>query len=183
MFESLKNILLKRSIRRRNRNLLRNKKIQSFDTARSIGVLFYVEEGDIPQDVKNFLTFLRQKRILYFALGYYNNRDIPANLYVTNKVVVFDKTELNWYGKPESDRVEAFLAENYDIVIDLHRKSFVKSLHYAASCVNTSLLVGGHLYENCPYDLIIDAQQIANTTQYIEEVKRYLSMLSPDKKS
>jgi hypothetical protein len=177
MFAKLKNILLTKSIRAQKRYAAGGKQFYSFDTARKVGVLFLMEQSALPKDVHNFLEYLKRKRLPYFALGYYDQKENPNNFISTNRMSVFNKSNMNWFGKPICDSVESFLQQNYDIVIDLCRKK-VLPLGYVAQCANVATLIGGHFYDGCPYDIIVDAQQTCDMAGYIEQVKYYLSIIS-----
>jgi hypothetical protein len=177
MFTKIKSIILQRSIRARKRSSVVKKQFHSFDTARTVGVLFLFEKTNVPKEVQNFLTFLKHNQQLYFALGYYDHRENPINFMATNRVAVFNKSCLNWYNRPMADSVEAFLHQSYDIVIDLCRDN-VASLQYVAQCANAATLIGGHFYEGCPYDLIVDAQKTCDLPGYIEQVKHYLAIIT-----
>jgi hypothetical protein len=180
MFTRLKNMLLQRSIRLQNRHSVANKQFHSFDTARKVGILFLMEKNAIPREVQQLLDYLKSNRQFYFALGYYDQRENPSNFIATSRVAIFNKTNMNWYKRPHADCVDAFLHQNYDIVIDLCRV-LIAPLEYVAKCANASTLIGGHFYEGCPYDLIVDAQKTCSLEGYIEQVKHYLTIITQPK--
>jgi hypothetical protein len=183
MFTKTKQILLKRSISARRRVLQSsNKQIHSFDTAQTVGILFLLKQGSLPAEVRNFMQYLKQNKLSHFALGYYDKDRNPDNFIAPTNVAVFNSSDKNWYNKPTSNSVEEFLHKKYDIVIDLCRDDDVTPLQYVAACVNAATLIGGHNYDDCPYDLIIDAQKTCNTTDYIEQVKHYLKIITPPPK-
>lgn len=177
MFANLKNFLLRRSIRAHKGYAAADKRFYSFDTARRVGVLFLMERSTLPKEVQGLLEDLKQKRLFYFALGYYDHSQSPDNFISTNRVAVFNRSDMNWYGKPIADSVESFVHQGFDIVIDLCRER-VPPLEYAAKCADAATLIGGHFYEGCPYDLIVDAQKTCDTAGYIEQVQRYLTIIT-----
>jgi len=103
---------------------------------------------------------------------------LPANIINTSMVSVFTKKELNWYGRPVTEDVNQFLHRGYDIVIDFCRQPGVYPIQYIVSTVHASMIIGGVLYAHCPYDLIIDAQQVCTPEQYVEQIKHYLSTIN-----
>jgi len=54
----------------------------------------------------------------------------------------------------------------------------VYPLQYIVSTVQASLIIGGMQYARCPYDLIIDAQQVCSLAEYVEQIKHYLSIIN-----
>jgi hypothetical protein len=177
MFARIKNYMLERNIRACRRYSVVDKQFHSFATARTVGVLFKFEKNFVPKEVQELLSFLKRNRQFHYALGYHEGRENPDNFLSTNRVAVFNKSCMNWYNRPTADSVEAFLHQNYDIVIDLCREN-VAPLQYIAKCASAATLIGGHYYDGCPYDLIVDAQKTCDLSGYIEQVKYYLAIMT-----
>jgi hypothetical protein len=178
MFQGLGKWLRRRAIRRRQKSIIRNKRFHSFDTAKSIGIVFKMEGNELPAELQATMKFLSKKRINFFAIGYYDHKEMHHSFINTAHVSVFSKMDLNWYGKPRAVEVETFLHQGYDIVIDFCREDNVYPIQYITSAVQASMVIGGVYYPRCPYDLIIDAQKVCNTAGYVEQIKHYLSIIN-----
>ncbi|MDR1227014.1 MAG: hypothetical protein LBK47_08990 [Prevotellaceae bacterium] len=137
-----------------------------------------MEGNELPPELQATLKYLSQKRISYFVIGYYDQKEMPLHFVNTAHVSIFNKLDLNWYGKPRSVEVEAFLHQGYDIVIDFCREEDIYPVQYVVSTVQSSMIIGGVYYPHCPYDLIIDAQKVCNTSGYVEQIKHYLSIIN-----
>ncbi len=166
------------AIASRQKHLVRNKRFHSFDTAKTVGLVFKLDKDVIPPVVLSTMKYLMGKGIKCFAIGYYDVKILPENIINTSTISVFCKKDLNWYDRPIVDDVDRFLQQGYDIVIDLCREAEVFPLQYIVSSVQASMVIGGVQYARCPYDLIIDAQKVCTLDGYVEQIKHYLSIIN-----
>ena len=167
------------AIRSRKKRLIRNKRFHSFDTAKTVGLVFKVTKDVVPPEVLSTMSFLlKKKNVNCTVIGYCDSKTLPETIVNSSLMAVFTKKELNWYGRPVSDDVKHFLQQGYDIVIDFCREADVYPLQYIVSAVQASLIIGGVQYAHCPYDLIVDAQQVCSLEQYVEQIKHYLSIIN-----
>jgi hypothetical protein len=162
----------------KQKRLVRNKRFHSFETAKTVGLVFKVEKNALPPEVLSTMKFLTNKRINCSLIGYYDGEVLPESIINSSQMSVFTKKELSWYGRPIADDVTRFLQSGYDIVIDFCRQPEVYPIQYIVSTVQASMIIGGVLYAHCPYDLIIDAQQICTPEKYVEQIKHYLSIIN-----
>lgn len=176
----MRNWFRKYAIVSRKKRLVRNKRFHSFDTAKTVGIVFKVDEGMVPPEVFSTQKFLLRKSIQCSAIGYCDSKTLPEELSRQKHIELFTKQDLNWYGRPIAENVNKFLQRSYDIVIDLCRdeEKYPYPLKYIVSTVQASMLIGGVLYPRCPYDLVVDAQQVCDTGGYMEQVKHYISIIN-----
>jgi hypothetical protein len=180
MSEGMRNWFRKYAIVSRKKRLVRNKQFYSFDTAKTVGVAFKVEEGVVPPEVFSIRNFLLKRKIRCSTIGYCDSKTLPDELKNISSIELFTRTDLNWYGRPVAENVNKFLQGSYDIVIDFCREAekYPYPLKYIVSTVQASMIIGGVLYPRCPYDLIVDAQQVCDTSGYIEQVRHYISIIN-----
>jgi hypothetical protein len=180
MSEKMRSWFRKYAIVSRKKRLVRNKRFHSFDTAKVVGLVFRVEEGMVPPEVFSTRKFLLKKNIQCLAIGYCDSKTLPEELSHMPSLELFTRQELNWYGRPIAENVNRFLQGSYDIVIDLCRdeERYPYPLKYIVSTVQASMIIGGVLYPRCPYDLVIDAQQVCDTSGYVEQLKHYISIIN-----
>jgi hypothetical protein len=176
----MRNWFRKYAIVSRKKRLVRDKRFHSFDTAKTVGIVFKVEEGMIPPEVFSVRKFLLKKNIQCSVVGYCDSKALPEELSHITSLDLFTKQELNWYGRPIAENVNKFLQNSYDIVIDLCRdeERYPYPLKYIVSTVQASMIIGGVLYPRCPYDLVVDAQQVCDTSGYVAQVKHYISIIN-----
>jgi hypothetical protein len=180
MSEGMRNWFRKYAIVSRKKRLVRNKQFYSFDTAKTVGIVFKVEEGVVPPEVFSMRSFLLKRKVQCWAIGYCDSKVLPDELKNLYSLELFTRADLNWYGRPVSENVNKFLQGSYDIVIDLCREveKYPYPLKYIVSTVQASMIIGGVLYPRCPYDLIVDAQQVCDTSGYIKQVSHYISIIN-----
>lgn len=176
----MRNWFRKYAIVSRKKRLVRNKRFHSFDTAKIVGLVFKVEEGMVPPEVLSTRKFLLKRNIQCLTIGYCDSKTLPEELSHMPSLELFTRQELNWYGRPVAENVNRFLQGAYDIVIDLCRdeERYPYPLKYIVSTVQASMIIGGVLYPRCPYDLVVDAQQVCDTSGYLEQVKHYISIIN-----
>ncbi|MDR3366596.1 MAG: hypothetical protein LBO71_06485 [Prevotellaceae bacterium] len=180
MSEGMRNWFRKYAIVSRKKRLVRVKRFHSFDTAKTVGIVFKVEDGMVPPEVFAMRSFLLKKKVKCAAIGYCDSKTLPEELAHVASLDLFTKQELNWYGRPVAENVNKFLQGSYDIVIDFCRdgERYPYPLKYIVSTVQASMIIGGVLYPRCPYDLVVDAQQVCDTSGYVEQVKHYISIIN-----
>jgi len=166
------------AIASRQKYRVRNKRFHSFNTATTVGLVFKLEKDVLPAEVIAMMKFLQRKHISCSLLGYYDGDALPASIINTSMVSVFTRKELSWYGRPVADDVKRFLHKGYDIVIDFCRQPDVYPIQYIVSTVHASMIIGGVQYARCPYDLIVDAQQVCTPEQYVQQIRHYLSVIN-----
>jgi len=164
----------------KQKRLVRNKRFHSFDTAKTVGLVFKLDKDAkaVLPEVLSTRKFLIKKGIECSAIGYYDGKVLPESIAGNSSISIFTKKELNWYGRPISGDVDRFLQQGYDIVIDFCREAEVFPVQYVVSSVQTSMIIGGVQYAHCPYDLIIDAQLQCSLSGYVEQIKHYLSIIN-----
>jgi hypothetical protein len=145
-----------------------------------VGIVFRVEEGVVPPEVFSMQKFLLKKKVQCSAIGYCDGKALPEELKNISSLEIFTRQDLNWYGRPVAENVNKFLQKAYDIVIDFCRETegYPYPLKYIVSTVQASMIIGGVLYPRCPYDLIVDAQQVCDTGGYVEQVRHYISIIN-----
>ncbi|MDR1023212.1 MAG: hypothetical protein LBL94_08090 [Prevotellaceae bacterium] len=180
MSEGMRNWFRKHAIVSRKKRLACSKRFHSFDTAKTVGIVFRVEEGVVPPEIFSMQKFLLKRKVQSSAIGYCDSKALPEELKNTSSLEIFTRQDLNWYGRPVAENVNKFLQKTYDIVIDFCRESegYPYPLKYIVSTVQASMIIGGVLYPRCPYDLIVDAQQVCDTGGYVEQVRHYISIIN-----
>ncbi|MDR1415907.1 MAG: hypothetical protein LBJ57_00645 [Prevotellaceae bacterium] len=177
----MRNWFRKYAIVSRKKRLVRSKRFHSFDTAKTVGIVFKVEEGVVPPEVFLMRKFLLNKKVKCTAIGYCDSKALPEELAKSkSSLELFTRQDLNWYGRPVAENVNRFLQGTYDIIIDFCREAegYPYPLKYIVSTVQASMIIGGVLYPRCPYDLIVDAQQVCDTSGYVEQVRHYISIIN-----
>lgn len=166
--------ILKRS------NIERKRKHQVFnlEDAKRITILF---DGTLPEDiklVKKFVSKLSGGKELVSVLGYVNEKDRSFEHMSSLHFDFFSNLELNWYGKPEGMVINNFLAEEYDILIDLSLNKFYP-LTFLAVASPSKFKVGRCREDINVFDLTIDNSKKSDLESLINEIHHYLNLIKP----
>ncbi len=154
---------------------MRTRKIQvhNFDTAKTVGVLWSIDERDAFVKITGHLQL--KKNITVSSLCFVSEK--AAN---TENGDSFSKAQLSWLGFPKEGPAMAFLQQKPDILIDLTvEKKF--PLQAVAGLSEAAFKVGFGDLKNNPYDLNIDIQKEAGPVYLAEQIINYLNLINKKK--
>ena len=170
----------RKSIKNLNRALVgfkRHKMVQNLTTARNIGLVFNLPDQSVLDEVLNLKKYFESNNITVVALGYFDAKEIPQYFTMHNRVSVFDKNQVNWYGKPESAVVDSFTSTEFDILIDLNFEETMP-MRWISSLSKAKFRVGALNYYNNPFDLIITVDKSKGLNYLCEQIKQILYQLN-----
>lgn len=160
------------------RTTKRNKFVHNLVTARKIGILSIVNTPSDFEEIINFQRFLSDKNIQVETLVYYPGKEIPPQLLMRKGVNIFNKSEVNWYGKPTSSYVERFCSQEHDILIDLSMDPLF-TIRWISTLSRSKFKVGAMGYTGNPYDLVISIDETKKQIPYlIEQMVHYLNLIN-----
>ncbi len=167
---SFANYVLKKKLRQ----LSREKKLVNLHQATSIGILYNVTSQTTFQVVKNLVKELTTRQRQVMAVGFVNRKSIPNYCIAANSGYHFNLKDLNWYGAPNNDYVNEFINKEFDILIDLSLDDMFV-FKYISGLSKSKFNVGRHneSYLNC-FDLMIKMDKSATLEAFIEQVIHYL---------
>ncbi len=164
------------NLRKQLKNLKRQVKTHNFNTAKSAGILFSSPDDDSFRAIKDFLTFLSEKELKVYALGYVPSKKIPQQFLMRKGINFYCKTDLNWYYKPKNEIIDQFVNREFDILFDLSLKDYF-TVNYTGSLSKASFKIGVQK-ENAYQDLVIDVNKNKSVDFLIEQIKHYLNILN-----
>ena len=160
------------------RTTKRNKFVHNLVTARKIGILGIVNTPNDFEEIISFQRFLSDKNIQVETLVYYPGKEIPPQLLMRKGVNIFNKNEVNWYGKPANSYAERFCSQEFDILIDLSMDELF-TIRWISTLSRSRFKVGGMGYTGNPYDLVISIEETKKQIPYlIEQVVHYLNLIN-----
>ncbi len=163
--------------RRKASRIKRNKKTVNLEDARKIGLLYIVTDERSYGKIIDFIRDLQGRNKTVVALGFVMSKDVPAFFSSSNSYSFFTLNDLNWYDKPSGTFINNFLNDKFDIVINLSLDDTFP-LQYISGLSNAKLKVGKFGKDNSPYyDLMIETDTINETSQFIEQIIHYLSII------
>lgn len=155
----------------------RQKMVQNLTTARTIGIVFYLQEQSVLDEVINLKAYFESINISVQVLGYFQGKETPQYFTMHNRVNVFDNNQVNWYGKPDSPLIESFVTNEFDILIDLNFEE-IMPMRWISSLSRAKFRVGALNYYNNPFDLIITVDKSKGLNYLCEQIKQILYQLN-----
>jgi hypothetical protein len=162
-------------LRRKLKNVSRNKRIHNFTTAGTAGIIFNCRSEEDFAVVKEFKQFLESESIRADVIGYVSEKSVPDHYLLRSGFNFFCQKDLTWYFRPDKAFVNDFLGKDFDILFDLSLRSLFP-VNYIVSLSPSAYKVGPYS-ETDHYDLMIDVRNDMRVAFLIEQIKHYLSIL------
>ena len=159
------------------RMMPRKKFIYNLTTARKIGVVFEGSITGMPEEIKQFMQYLKGLNLDVFAIGYVDIKELTVGLEQHPSINFFSKKELKWNGTPKCPQVNEFTDIRVDILIDFSRRELMP-LRTVSALSHASFKVGFVSYENSPFDFILAVNEKESLTYIIEQAKHYLTAIN-----
>ena len=167
-------------LRREVKAVKRKKEVHNFDDAKSVGVLFSVEEPSAFDVTNEFLHYLSQKKLQIFVLGYIPKKEIPKEYLMNSKINFFCKKDISWLCKPKSHIATKFITRDFDILFDLSDNEHFP-LKYINNLSRAKFKVGKEPTGGREYDFMINVRHNPQLSYYVEQVKEYIEKLNKEK--
>lgn len=160
------------------RNHVRNPRTISFDSAKSIGILYEGTENEDYELVKSYVKELRDQKKEVLALGFVDQKELPNMRFSKLGLDFFTRKNLNWHLKPVHPMVTKFINGDFDILIFLNIEKSLP-LKYVAAATKAKFKIGKYDRKNSKYcDFMIKTEEQVQLKQFIELVNQYLKIFS-----
>jgi hypothetical protein len=177
MFSSLKSKIGHSKLRKKLKEVKRDKMVYNLVTARRVGLLIYVSSDTVFNQALEFVNYLNQQNLDVCILAYYPGKETPQQYLLRKNVNIFNKKELNWYNKPVVPFIDEFVNMEFDMLIDLSTQE-IFPLKWVASLSIAKFKVGNLSYYGSPNDLIINIKADDNIQNLIYQMKHYLYLIN-----
>ncbi len=158
------------------------RKMVNLGDARSIGILYTLDDVPDYERVEKFVSELQHDRKEVKALGFVANKNLVTRFLPKLSYDFFSRKDLTWYRKPVHHLVKDFMDKEFDILINLSPKDFFP-FHYIAGLSNAWCRVGCFSDRNVAfYDLMIEMGQDIPVPEYIEQIRHYLTVINDHEK-
>jgi len=150
----------------------------SFEKVRTVGIIFDATSTEDYDIVKRYVVYLREHLKKVKVIGFFSKKEIPTLTYSKLEYDFFSLKELSWTGKPNSTVVTNFIAEEYDLLIDLNIHDHFP-LKYIAALSKASFKVGKFDEDGMDiHDLMIDADNTKTVKYFLRQIDTYITMLN-----
>ncbi|MHC1704559.1 MAG: hypothetical protein AB9846_11675 [Tenuifilaceae bacterium] len=159
------------------RSVKRNKFIHNLVTARKVAIVGIANTNADFDDIIALQKFFIERNIHVEVLLYFPGKEIPQKMLLRKDINIFNKTELNWYGKPLIPFIQKFCNIEYDILIDLSLDELMP-IRWISTLSRARFKVGSLSYSGNPYDLIITIEKSKGIFFLSEQIAHYLNLIN-----
>lgn len=148
-----------------------------------IGIIYFVEDEAAHNHVRNYVKKIKEELGItkIMALGYFDAKELPFFLHAKLNFDAFSQKDINWYRIPHGNVVQNFIAEEYDVLIDLTVHDLLP-LQYILAKSKARFKVGRLSEANAHFlDMMIDTAGADSLSQLIANIDRYLMMINAPK--
>lgn len=148
--------------------------------ARKVAIVYVVEDEAAHNHVRNYVKRLKEELGLsgIMALGYSDQKVMPHYLHAKLNFDAICQKDLNWYRIPQGNTVQNFMAEEFEIIIDLTLEDRLP-IQYIIAKSRARFKVGRWSESNKRIlDMMIDMAGSRSLPQLIQQVHHYLLMVN-----
>jgi hypothetical protein len=160
-------------------NANRTRGVYNFNTAKTVGIILNANSQYTFEAAREFMKYIQGFDTKVNSIGFVDSQEV-LNFYSRQiGMDYFSKKNLNWYGKPKNPKVQEFIQQEFDILIDLSLNDYFP-IQYIAAASNAKFKIGRFRNERSCYDLMIDISNDKKLDFYIDQIKHYLSILKTE---
>ena len=175
MFRNIRHFYGSYDLRKKARQLNRQKAIHNFTTAKTAGILFNCENTEDFNSIREFKQFLESHHINVEVLGYVHEKQVPDHYLLRQGFNFFCIKDLNWFQSPTGKFVLDFSTRKFDILFDLSIKEYFP-LNYLSRLSPAAYKIGIYK-ETDDYDLMIGLTEQKTVLYFVDQIKHYLSLI------
>jgi hypothetical protein len=168
--------------RRLLRELPRERKpiAKNLALARKVAIVYVANDETAYTHVKNYVKRVKEELGIshIMALGLTDEKTLPHYLHPRLNFEAITLKDLNWYRIPQGNTVENFMAEEYEVIIDLSLEDRLP-VQYIVAKSRARFKVGRYSESNKRIlDMMIDMAGAQSLSQLIQQVHHYMLMVN-----
>jgi hypothetical protein len=146
---------------------------------KNIGIVWDASKIDDFACLSRFCQRMSENKTEVKVIGYYPGNNLPNQYTAVRYFSVLKDQELNIFYHPVSTESSSFIAQRFDVLIDLNFKKLMP-LQFITLLSKASFKVG--LYDaeikKYPFDLMMELKSPVNTEDYLNQILHYLGMIN-----
>ncbi len=145
-----------------------------------IGIVYVATDEQAHAHVRNYVKRIKDEHGIHRiqCLGYFDDKVMPNYLAAKLHFDAIHQKDLNWYRIPGGNTVNNFIAEEFDVLIDLTLTDYLP-IQYIVAKSRARFKVGRWGDSNKHFlDMMIDMAGANSLPQFIAQVDRYLLMIN-----
>jgi hypothetical protein len=145
-----------------------------------VAIVYLVTDEAAYKQVRNYVKKIKEELgiVRIMALGFVPEKELPHYMHAKLNFDAFTRKDLNWYRIPGGNTVNNFIAEEYEVLIDLTLNDTLP-LQYIVAKSRARFKVGRYSSTNRHLlDMMIDMAGTQSLPQLIKQVDHYLMMVN-----
>jgi hypothetical protein len=156
----------------------RNKKFMNMEEAKTIGIVFDATDKEDFELVKKYVLYLKEMKKKVKAIGFFNQKESPPMAFSKLEYDFFSLKDLSWNNIPNSVYVKNFIADEYDILLDLNLNDLFP-LRYISSLSKARFKAGKKSEKNNSiFDMMIEMEKGKDLKFYLKNIDTYLFVIN-----
>ncbi len=168
MLERLRSNLFLKSLRHIVADQTRRRVFHTFDTARTIGLLFDATDERLRREVLDFAEACRKKGQQVRLLGFWNVPQATETGFDS-----FTVKELSFSGQPKSDKALTFGRTALDLLVCFNFSQH-RALEWLAASSPAAMKIGSATEQPNDYDIQLEIPAEKRVAYFIEQLRHYL---------
>ncbi len=146
---------------------------------KTIGIVWDAAKTTDFSGLAGFHHRMHERGIEVTIIGYYQGKELPDQYTAIRYLTFIRRNEINFYYHPVTSEANAFIKQNFDILIDLNFKDHLP-LRCISALSGANLKVGllGTGTENNIFDILMDIKNPQDIENYLNQVMHYLEMIN-----
>src|SRR5262245_23331839 len=148
--------------------------------AGKVGIVYLATDEVAYNHVRNYVKKVKEELGIHRiqCIGYVDQKDLPHFMIPKLNFDPFCQKDLNWYRIPSGNTVNNFIAEEFEILIDLTLEDYLP-IQYIVAKSRARFKVGRYGEGGKPFlDMMIDMAGAQSLPQLITQIDRYLLMIN-----
>jgi len=172
MFAAFRALLFKKALRELLVSQKRSRQVHTFDSARSIGVLFDASSETARRESLEFIRLLEKQGKKVSALGFFNTKKTPDNQPFDS----FFAKETSWIGQPKSEKAEDFVKQKFDLLLTLNPDELTP-LEWLAAKSQAAFKIGFATGRPNDFDIQLETPEGKGIRYFTEQLALYLGKI------
>ena len=160
--DDIKSGIGRRVLASKHKSISRKVRVCNLDDAKRIGIIYNATEYISFEIIKDLVKQLMDKDVTVGVLGYVDSKDLIDHYLYRKGFDFFSKKDLNWYYRPLSAVAEQFMAEPFDLLLNLSLDDHFP-IHYITALSSATFKAGRYFPGNESLDLMIDIEKEKQT--------------------
>lgn len=170
-----------RRLKKRASKLQRKRRFINISEAKTIGILWDIENVDDLSPVSDFMLQMTEKGIKNEILGFFRGKELPDKLTALRYLNCLKDEDYSYLYIPKTKEAETFIKPGFDILIEICFRD-VFPLRYVSALSESKFKIGPGFNGDeirKHNDMLIETGKDRNVREYLKQVMIYLEMINP----